>query len=1073
MRSPVSVLRQFLIITLLCLYSNNNPFAAHAQSATATLSGTVVDENGAVIPGSVVTLLNRGKALERQVTTSDEGAFTFALLPPDSYILRARRDGFIPVEIQNLTLNVNDQRAIRIRLRVGEVGSSITIKESLGAEESAAVGTVIDRQFVENLPLNGRSFQSLIALAPGVVLTKATASEQGQFSVNGQRANANYFIVDGVSANTSVSANFSLGQSGAGSLPGLSATGGTNSLVSVEALQEFRILTSTYAPEFGRMPGGQVSLITRSGSNEFHLSVFNYFRNDALDANDWFANRDGLKKPALRQNDFGGVLGGPVVLPNFAEGKQPIYDGRNRTYFFASYEGLRLLQPLVGIAAVPSSSARRQAPEPIKPILNAYPAPNGRDIGFGQALFSARYSDPTTLDAGSLRFDHTVGASQTWFVRYSHADSSLTQRANSLSQRSSVALGYRTLTLGGTQRLAERVSNDLRANYTRAEGRGDHWLDAFGGAIPPASSILFPPFTTPADSLVVLHVFGAPSLAVGKNVENLQRQINVVDHLSVISGRRQLRFGGDYRRLSPVNGPRAYEQIVSFLGVAGVEELDPRVGSLLSRRASSVQFSARDSVALKFVNFSAYWQETWRVAPGLTLTYGLRWELNPPPEGKNGRALLTVTGVDDPAAIRLTPHSAPLWRTSYRNFAPRFGFAYELRPGVRRQTVLRGGAGVFYDLGSGTVAENTSYFPYYRTRFVSSPQGIPYPLDPSLAPPPSFSLDPPYGSIGVFDPRLAAPRVYQWSVALEQAISPDQTVSATYVGALGRRLLRRERWLYLNPDFQDVLVTKSIGSSDYHAFQLQFRRGLLRGLQSLVSYTWSHSIDVASNDSALSTPSVKLSHELDRGPSDYDVRHSLAGAVTYNLPAPPAAGIVFRNWSVDAIFSARTATPVNVTYTADFGFGAFNFRPDLAPGVPIYLSDPTAAGGRRINNKQTLNPGNPFPQIGPFLRTTEGGQGTLGRNALRGFPFREVDLALRRQFNLTEKIKLLFKAECFNLLNHPNFADPRNSLTDPLFGVSTSMLNRGLGTAGINGGLNPVYQVGGPRSIQLVLKLAF
>ncbi|MEP7341901.1 MAG: carboxypeptidase regulatory-like domain-containing protein [Acidobacteriota bacterium] len=1045
----------------------------HAQSVTASLSGLIVDERGASVSGVGITLLNNSKALERHATTGEDGNFTFVMLPPDGYIIRARRAGFSPVEVENVVLNVNDQRAIRIQLRVGEVGDMVTIKDRIGVEESAAVGTTIDRQFVENLPLNGRGFMTLIALSPGVVLTKATVNEQGQFSVNGQRANANYFTVDGVSANTGVSASVSLGQSGAGALPGLSATGGTNSLVAVEALQEFRILTSSYAPEFGRTPGGQVSLVTRSGANEFHGALFDYFRNDALDANDWFANRDGLKKPALRQNDFGGVFGGPVVVPPFSGRGSPIYDGHNRTFFFASYEGLRLLQPLVGTVAVPSNGARQQAPPPIRPILNAYPVPNGQEIGFGQSLFSARYSDPTTLDAASLRFDHTVGASQVWFTRYSEAHSDLTQRTGGLSQTSTIAFDYRTLTVGVVQRLSEHASNDLRGNYTKAVGQGENRLDTFGGATPPANSVLFPPFASPADSLVTLLVFGAPSLSVGKSVDNVQRQINVVDHLSVIRSTHQLKFGGDYRQLLPINGPRAYEQVVGFLGVAGIGDLDPRIGSLLSGRASSVQLSARDRVALSFMNLSAYGQDSWRVRPRMTLTYGVRWELNPPPKGKDGQSLLTITGLEDLTALAPAPRGTPLWRTSYRNFAPRVGAAYELSQSRHWQTVLRGGAGIFYDLGSGTVADASALFPYYRTRFASSSNGIPYPLNPALVAPPPFSLEPPFGSVGVLDPNITLPRVYQLSAAVEQAIGADQTLSVTYVGALGRRLLRRERLLFLNPDFQDISITKNNATSDYHSLQLQFQRRLSNGLQALVSYTWSHSIDIASNDSSFSTPSAKLSPEIDRGPSDFDVRHLLAGALTYNLPALKRGGVVLRGWSAGSIFTARTPTPVNITYTADFGFGPFSFRPDLAPGVPFYLNDPAVPGSRRINNTQVVNPGNPFPQIGPFIRPLEGRQGALGRNALRGFSFWNIDFALRRQFDLSEKIKLRFSVECFNLFNHPNFADPRGSLTDPLFGTTSSMLNRGLGTAGVNGGLNPVYQVGGPRSIQLALKLSF
>jgi hypothetical protein len=202
----------------------------------------------------------------------------------------------------------------------------------------------------------------------------------------------------------------------------------------------------------------------------------------------------------------------------------------------------------------------------------------------------------------------------------------------------------------------------------------------------------------------------------------------------------------------------------------------------------------------------------------------------------------------------------------------------------------------------------------------------------------------------------------------------------------------------------------------------------------------------------------------------------LAGGLTYDLPqlnAGRIGNVVLRGWSSDAIFRAQTATPIDVVYSRDIGYGNSSFRPDLVPGIPLYLDDPSAPGGRRINNTPSAILGNPYPQIGPFVRPVVGRQGTRGRNALRAFPLWQVDLALKRQFGLGERLKLQFRSEFFNVFNHANFADPRRTLSDPLFGVTTSLLNRGLGTGGTSGGLNPLYQVGGPRSVQLALKLSF
>ena len=280
----------------------------------------------------------------------------------------------------------------------------------------ATVSTLIGNQFVTNMPLNGRSFSTLINLTPGVVLSQSNFYDQGQFSVNGQRPDANYFTVDGVSANLGNVGNGTLNlvQSGAGQLPTTSAFGGMSNLVSLDALQEFRIQTSTFAPEYGRTPGGQVSVVTKSGTNEFHGTAFEYFRNNALDANNWFANNAGLQRAELRQNDFGGVLGGPIL--------------KDKLFFFGSYEGLRVRQPRVANTYEPTLATLQSAPAVVQPLLNAFPKPNGKDLGNGTAQFLADYSDPSELNAGSIRIDYLASKKITIFGRYNDAPSNLDAR---------------------------------------------------------------------------------------------------------------------------------------------------------------------------------------------------------------------------------------------------------------------------------------------------------------------------------------------------------------------------------------------------------------------------------------------------------------------------------------------------------------------------------------------------------------------------------------------------------------------------------------------------------------------
>ncbi|MGH9935554.1 MAG: carboxypeptidase regulatory-like domain-containing protein [Blastocatellia bacterium] len=1023
-----------------------------AQSATATLGGIVVDERGAVVPEVTITVINTATRLQRQGASTSDGYFTFLLLPPGVYTVRAQRDGFSPVQIPDLALNVGDQRAIQIQLKVGKMDETVTVQAENSVQESAAVGTVVDRQFVANLPLNGRSFNALIALTPGVVQTRATVGSPGQFSVNGQRANANYFTVDGVSANVSITPSSNHGGALGGALPALTTLGGTNNLVSIDALQEFKVLTSTYAPEFGRTPGGQISLITRAGTNDFHGGAFDYFRNDVFDAKDWFANRDKLRKPPLRQNDFGGTFSGPVFLPRFGEGGPRWYNGRNRTFFFFSYEGLRLRQPqVVSNAEVPSLSLRQSAPPQLQPYLNAFARPTGADLGNGLALISASYSNPTTLNATSLRLDHTFSQSLTVFGRYNEAPSKTVTRASAnLSSPFSTILNTRTFTAGATLLLSSKVSNDFRANYSKVKGQLSIFLDDFGGAVPVSAAQLFPSFASPDNSQVSFG-FGfstRPEIRLGANTANFQRQLNLVDTFSVVTGNHQWKFGIDYRRLAPLYGPSNYFQQALFNDAAAV---NTATASILTTQASQ-------TARLSYTNFSAFAQDTWRFAPRLTLTYGMRWEVAPPASATDGNDQYTALGIENPATATLAPRGTPLYDTTFGNFAPRVGLAYRLRSIRGWETILRGGAGVFYDLGSSQSSVGFTGFPFFSG--VKQTPNVPYPATgPAVEPPPypTPPFAPPISGVLVYVPGFKLPRAYQWNFALEQSLGAHQTISASYVAAVGRQLTSHELLQNPNPSFLFLTIIGNKATSDYHALQLQFQRRLSRGLQALASYTWSHAIDKVSTDGVLI---------LERSSADFDLRHNFSAALSYHLPSPIASGVgraLLGNWSVETIIRAQSATPVNLVGRASTNIaGQFvAIRPDLIPGVPLYLEDPLAPGGKRFNPAAFAVP--------PATR-----QGTLGRNVLRGFPLNQTDFSLRRQFNLSERLNLQFRADVFNLFNHPNFADPvATVMSTATFGRSTAMFSRGLGAGGSSGGFNPLYQVGGPRSMQFSLKLQF
>jgi hypothetical protein len=314
---------------------------------------------------------------------------------------------------------------------------------------------------------------------------------------------------------------------------------------------------------------------------------------------------------------------------------------------------------------------------------------------------------------------------------------------------------------------------------------------------------------------------------------------------------------------------------------------------------------------------------------------------------------------------------------------------------------------------------------------------------------------------------LKLPRSYQWNVALEQSLGASQSLSLTYIGAIGRDLLRVTDLFNPNPNFQSVGITDNSATSDYNALQLKFERRLSRGLQALASYTFSHSIDNASTDAFanyLNTPAALGNPNIDRGDSDFDIRHSFTAGVTYNLPAPGSDKVVHAilgDWSLDSFVMARSAPPVDIVGSQIFVDGITVMpRPDVKPGLPLVLYGSQYPGGKAFNPVA-------------FTPAPAGQQGDFGRNVLRGFGAWQADLALQRQFPVTEKLNLRFRAEFFNIFNHPNFGSPNNTIGSPLFGQSTQTLASSLGSGGANGGFNPLYQIGGPRSIQFALKLLF
>ncbi|MEZ5404175.1 MAG: carboxypeptidase regulatory-like domain-containing protein [Bryobacteraceae bacterium] len=1026
----------------------------YAQTSTAALSGVVVDQQDAAIEAATVTILDPARGWKREVSATASGAFQFSQLPPSSYEVSVEQPGFQGARVTGIVLNADDQRSIRIKLQVAARGESIVVTgDAPLVREAPSVSTSVDRRFIENQPLNGRTFQSLIQLSPGVVVTPANIVSQGQFSVNGQRPGANLFSVDGVSANFGLPAATSPYEGAGGSVPSFSAQGGTSSLASVDAVQEFTIQTSTYAPEYGRQPGAQVAIVTRSGTNDLHGSAFHYFRNDKLDANNWFGNFNGIPRPALRQNDFGFTTGGPVFLPK-------LYEGRNRTFFFVSYEGLRLIQPVVlSGARAPSLAARENATGAVKQLLDAYPLPVAAPLADAplETPYSAGFSNPSNLNATSVRIDHSLSSRFTVFGRFNHAPSESRERARyaAASFVARIPNETQTFTAGSTMLLSPAFTNDLRFNRSRSLAGQIYVQDTFGGAKILPNDILFPSFADPEKSLYYLTIGGNDenTISPGTFSRNIQRQINIVDTASWNHGAHSVKFGFDYRLLTPTIGGREY----------GKTLVVPTITQLATGIVPTATVTRIPGfLEPRYQNFSAFVQDAWRITPGLTVTYGLRWDVNPAP---SDTPALTVNGIENPSTAVLAPSGTPFFSAQKRNFAPRIGVAY--KPFLGSGTVIRAGFGTFYDLGYtllGTALSPT-LFPFARSRtLANSPIQAPALFEEV----PPLNTNPPYPRLFAYYNDYESPRTYQYSLAIEQPMGTANSMSLSYVGAAGRKLNRVESLLaavHRNPSFTRIDAVSSQAYSDYNSLQAQFKRRMTRGLQALLAYTWAKSLDTSSDESNTNflPPVTRYTAEADRGPSSFDVRHTFSGSATYEIPAPfssPAARAVFGGFALDSIVRFRTAPPVLVVTGRDaLGLGITSVsRPDWVSGQPLYLEGGGYPGGRIFNR-------NAFDAATP---QAEGRQGGLGRNVLRGFGLRQLDLSIRRRFRVTESAGLDFRVDAFNVFNTPNFGSPTGVMTSSNFGRSTAILS-----TGVTGGQNPQFQIGGPRSLQLGLRLQF
>ncbi|MDR3742154.1 MAG: TonB-dependent receptor [Terracidiphilus sp.] len=1044
-----------------------------AQVNLSAVAGIVEDTSGARISSASIKLINTLTGNEIDNTTDRDGSFWITGVEPGNYTLQIERAGFAAAQIIGLTVTEGDTKRLLIRLRMGSVTETVEIDASsvtVSAAE-APLTTLFGRKFVASVPVNGRSFQDLITMTPGVLTQTPQAAAGpsgtgGSLSVNGQKTNANVFLVDGISGNFGAAElNSSRKAPSDGSQPALTALGTTQTLASVDALDEFRIMGSGYSAEYGTAPGGQFALTTRSGfdagAHGVHGSLYNYRRFAPSDSIDWFEGfylGSGIQGSldfsnngeyvGYQQNDFGGSIGLPLALvqPRGVVG---------RSFVFASFEALRVSQPSpYRIYYSPSNAIYKQVPNTLQTILYDFPYTVGYESATQVPLIPATGLSklPARLSADALRVDSRLSASTTAFVRYARSPSD--NEGVSLASLASLHDSASAVTLGITTQLSQTRANEFRLGYagSRATSSTGLTYTPYGNLAKPHDLLdgLGVPTPHPMDrGEVYIHIngYGESSIFVDQASSSL-RQWNVRDVLSNQIGRHFLRLGTDYRHIASGVAPAPLSVEADFFDT----------DALINNAASAVSITKTTPATALITEFGAFAQDEWKVSKRLAVSAGLRWEVDPPPHGKSGADGYTTTGsLADPASVQLAQRGTPLWHTSWINVAPRLSAAWAVGDHSGKETVVRAGVGVYFDSDNQGAAQSFSAIGFSATNYLT---GVPVPLASTQF---DFTVTPsaPYTDALVFAfPRhFQLPYTFEWNVSLDQALGRNQLLNASWIGASGHRLLdeRRVNINVQNPLFGEIAYFPAGVTSNYQSLQLKFQRRMSTGTQALASYVWSRTLDYGST-----APQFPLVY----GNSDLDVRHNLQAVVSWQQHTHVNHWLlraVFGNWAADGRLSVRTGFPVNLMgnlfsdpTTGERYYSAVNRISER----PLYRYGAQYPGGRAFN-------GGPDASDSAFALPPVSDPGNAPRNMVRDFSYSQINAALAKDFHFTRRINLHLRAEAFNLFNHQGFGFIDPVLGNQLFGQATLLLNQSLGTDG------PLFQPGGPRSIQFSTKIQF
>jgi len=1058
---------------------------ANAQTFRGLILGTVTDSSGAAVPGAIVTVKNNDTGLNRTVTTVEDGSYEVPELPIGKYSVSAEKTGFKLGVVSGVQVEVSSQARTDFVLQPGQVAQTVEVQgeELMVDSTSNTLGGIIESRVVTSLPVNGRDYQKLIYLVPGVTGSPDQITDSpgsfGVFSVNGARGRSNNFLLDGTDMNDGYRNDPAINEAGVFGTPA--------TILPVEAIAELRV-ASNFEAEYGRSAGGVINVVTKSGTNTLHGSFFDYFRNNALDARNFFNDKTNSTGQPIAQNpfhdnQFGASVGGPII--------------KDKTFFFVDYEAVREVGAESSTACVPDANDIAAATAAnggvVNPViskllaLNPWPAPTqagsclGNPVDVGTVGYNTVLATPFSnrVDSAIVKIDHSFNANNLLTGRYYIGDS--LQSFPLALVGGGLVPGYNTSTPTRVQlisisyvtTLSPTLLNEARVGWNRfAEGffPQDRSFDPSSIGLNTTASGT-PNAGAYNGGLPKIEVAGLAPLGAdeGDPRQRVDSNWHIIDNVSWKHGRHDLKFGYEYRRTTVAQifnrdfrGELDFETLNDF--IAGV----PDDGAQLEGNTNRNTFE--NSHAL-------YAQDSFRMLRNFTLNLGLRWDYF----GIVGEKQGNFTNVNPATGIAYAVGGGQLYKPDYRGFAPRVSAAWDVFG--HQKTVLRAGFGVFDDAFSqdmfmGHLPWNSGFDPgpayngYVGPNPISEASVTGAALDPGL---PVYGAASPMSDAFGVDRNMRTPYMENYNLNLQQQLTRRMTLQVGYVGSQGHKLLRFRDInqptlsqiqqfnyaaagdqcycvprIFPNSPFYYINYEESSANSNYNSLQTSWRIDNWHGVTSALNYTWSHSLDDSSDGEDYVPNAAQPDNSqgpigMNRGNSNFDVRNRLTWNFIYEFPdAADSRFKILRNgWGVNGIVTVQSGQPFQLNY--DFeddynGSGEGFARPDVVGPISYHQNDPnnflqlssfavpcTLAGGTGAGSCQLINPANgaicTASGIGPNCINSMH-FGSEGRNSLLGPHFRQFDFSLFKKTQITERMGMELRFEAYNLFNHPNFASP-------------------------------------------------